>query len=172
METENEQRIGYKKRFLLFALVLGGFLFWMAADTRNSIGAFLYGFLGLWFFIFATIRLLFPKPVLILDSSGLTVLSPRNPLGFIAWNEMQTIFCGGNGMGGELIVLPKDTQAFLARLSWYNRMNCKVSLWVSEAPLTIPLTGLTMSDRDIMIQIGQYWKAAVNEVLIIPPTAD
>jgi hypothetical protein len=94
--------------------------------------------LGIPFFLF---RLILSPTPLIVDQNGLTVRTTAFPVGFIAWDQIDTIEVRQTPgrMGGSYIgIKPKDMNTLMKRLGPLQSLMLRLNSSVTSAPISIP----------------------------------
>lgn len=149
----------YPSRWKMALLALGGLLFalcapllWNTGDTFNQavavIDVLLFGYCAL----FALVRLLRPRPSLVLDERGITDNASAMGAGFIAWEEIAAVGMSSMGANRFLVIIPHDAQALLARQPLLKRKIMAANMGLVGGPVAIP-GHTTMPLEEIMRHI-------------------
>jgi len=164
--TERDCVVVYPSRIKLGLILLGSLAFGafgvviaLAAEERGI--AFwkvvVVSYLGVPFFsylaLFSAWRLLFRRPALVIDSSGITDAASAFGVGHVGWDEVDRLLLyvvSGQSMLG---IFPLDAPRFLARLPLHVRLVARLNLALGWAPINIPQVGLGMPLVDLALLI-------------------
>ena len=135
----------YPSRWKMALISLGGLLFVLCAPLLWSTGdlfvravavvdVLFFGFCAL----FALGRFLWPRPSLVLDQRGITDNASATGAGFIAWDEIAAIGMSSMGVNRFLVIIPRNTEAILARQPLFKRKIMAANMGLVGSPVAIP----------------------------------
>ncbi len=157
--TPSPDIVLYPSRWKMTLIALGGLLFVLCAPLLWATGdlfiqavavidVLFFGFCAL----FALVRLLRPRPSLVLDQRGITDNASATGVGFIAWEEIAAVGMSRMGVNRFLVIIPHDTEAILARQSSFKRKIMAANMGLVGSPVAIP-GHTTMPLEEIMRHI-------------------
>lgn len=162
--------VGILSLFLLiFPIMIFAFIIISGSGTKNFILLFIpliiaFGILLpvlalLGWMIWGMLSLVFPtpKPVLVINSEGITVGSMPLASGFfIAWNEIEAIF-PSSLMYKYLCILPRNPDQYLKRFNVLERLSRRLN-WMIGSPLYFPQVLMAQKVDEVMQQLtSMYW---------------
>jgi hypothetical protein len=145
----SKELVLYPARWKMGLLALGSLVFvltgvflWVVGGAPS--GAFLRGiciadwlFFG-FCFLFATSRLISPRPSLVLDDRGLTDNASAVGAGLVRWEEITGVVMVEMGITRYLTVEVRDPEAVLARQPTLKRWVMTANQSLGTSPITIP----------------------------------
>ena len=143
--TTHPDIVLYPSRWKMTLLALGGLLFascapllWITGDIFFQVVAVIdvlfFGYCA----FFALVRLLRPRPSLVLDERGITDNASATGAGFIAWEEIAAVGMSSMGVNQFLVIIPHDTEAILARQPSFKRKIMVANMGLVGSPVAIP----------------------------------
>jgi len=114
-------------------------------------------------------RLLIPKPIVIVNQSGITYDPPRAAFfdfgASLPWDEIEALYPfeltlnrpGGTSKYNFLCVVPRDMEAFMHRRSLLNMTVMVILMNQSNAPFMIPEPMLPISAHALMVHIHMLY---------------
>jgi hypothetical protein len=155
--------ISFRKNWMIFsigvilltALILGIFSFFLSRIAGLFLAPFFFALLifyvspWLWRIFHA---LFLHQPALIIDSTGIHIFPLNIPKRFfMSWSEIQEISVGQYKPDKYFCLYPKESQAYAARFSPFERL--MIRLW---KPNRLPVTSLPLVSLDqTMVEIFQ-----------------
>ena len=106
-------------------------------------------------FVYAVIRLLFPKPSVIISRDGIFDNASALGAGMLKWEEIAEIAPYKIGGYPALVIFPVDEEAIIARQPLIKREILKISKHWTEATFSIPQIGLTVSIDELLRMIEE-----------------
>jgi hypothetical protein len=155
-----------KIKTLLVALgalmfVLLGFFLLSIANSGYYPSWFMYAvavssisFFGLCL-VYAAIRLLLPKPSVIISRDGILDNASAVSAGMLKWEEIAEVkpynFMGNRALG----IVPVDLETVIARQPFIKRLMFKMNKGLVDAPFSIPQVGLEVSVDELLRMIEE-----------------
>jgi glucan phosphoethanolaminetransferase (alkaline phosphatase superfamily) len=170
--NENQDIIIYPSKWKLFKLaffslsifLLGVFILGIAYNSyleqmKFDLNLIIIIFVVFFYFIisFPTLlyfvnRLIFPKPLVMINDDGIFDNSTAFAVGMIQWDEIAEIFNSKYNGEKYLIIVPKNKRALLSRFGPIKRLfilNGMSEIWIPEAVLSISI-------ENLLQLIGEY----------------
>jgi hypothetical protein len=153
----SDRLVIYPSRIKMLLVLLGAIAFvvmsiWIATPDIARIVApwevFIASYIGVPFFaacgLYAIYRLVWRRPALEIDSTGITDAASALGAGYLSWSEVGRVvlykFQGQSMLG----IFPKDLESFLSRRHPIRRRLIRLNLDLGCAPLNIPQVTLRM----------------------------
>jgi hypothetical protein len=108
-------------------------------------------------FAYVLYRLLRPAASVIISQDGLLDNASAASAGMLKWEEIAEIF-PYNFMGQQMLgIIPKDTEAVLARQHFVKKILARINNRLAKAPFNIPQSALPFSVAELAKRIEEYW---------------
>ncbi|GAA0774189.1 hypothetical protein GCM10008908_23620 [Clostridium subterminale] len=101
-------------------------------------------------FIFVIKCMLNSMPLLLIGEDGITDRSTASSVGFIAWQEIQSIYVQKSFNQRFIGISIYDLNNFMKRISPIKRIIIKINLMLNYAPLSISLDTADMEFNDVL----------------------
>ena len=181
----NDRRIViYPSRLKLVRNIVGCFIFVLAGlyliRTESGI-SFIFGLLAILFFGFGFLALgykfLRPVPLLIVTEQGIVYKPSVSANNTLEWSEIAelcsytTALTSARGIPIKstfLGIIPRNTEAFLARLGSFERALGSISATMTPAPINIPQSAVVGSVEQLLFQIEKAFEDQIqnNHILV------
>jgi Double zinc ribbon len=120
-------------------------------------------------FFWSLYRLLNPRPSVIVNREGITDNSTATSIGLIRWDEISQITLFTMGTTRHLGIDLHDREALLGRLPPAKASLLRAGFRITNVPISIPQTTLTVSADELAKQITAYWQALAANATPAPP---
>ncbi|WP_346913363.1 STM3941 family protein [Clostridium sp.] len=101
-------------------------------------------------FIFLIVSILDNNPILLIGEDGITDRSTASSVGFIAWQEIRSIYVQKSFNQKFIGISIYDLNNFMKRISPIKRIIIKINLMLNYAPLSISLDTADMEFNDVL----------------------
>ncbi len=110
------------------------------------------------FYIFLFYKVIInPKPIMVINSDGLFI----HFYGMIYWIEIEKLCLQCfKGINIVLVIIPKDKEIILSRLSSIKRFFVKAKVFFGRSPVELNITLLPMSIEQLLLEMGKFHEAA------------
>ncbi len=120
---------------------------------------FVFGTLAILFFgaglMWGLVRLVAPKPAVLLDNEGLHDHASLTSAGFIPWSEIELVVNLSMGRQRMLSIQVRDPETLVARTSGLKRLALRANLKMSTTPFHIPQTLLPIRVKELEKEIDR-----------------
>jgi hypothetical protein len=170
--TENELIIYPNKKnlikFVIFSVVYIIFGLFIAINYNykslefDFFLVFIASYLGVPFFILSLIfsldRLIWPKPIIIINNEGIYNKASWVGVGLIKWEEIERIFLSYFLRQRFIGIVPKDLNCIFNRIGKIKKFILKINKAGINAPMIISEGGLDCSIEELLKYIEKYMK--------------
>lgn len=159
----------YPSRIRLALLALGALVFVLAgafmcytalADRTSSqppVAIFAVGVLAVVFFgcclLYGVVRLVLPKPAVVLDNTGLYDHASATSVGHLAWPDITDVATLSFGAQRMLSIRLTDPESVLSRASGLRRLALRTNVKLMGTPVNIPQTMLPIPVKQLEAEI-------------------
>lgn len=155
----------YPSRIRLMLLVLGAFGFVLLGAflaynrSQGGRGSIIVGVIAIMFFgfcgIYGVIRLVAPKPALVLDDTGLYDNASALGAGFIGWDSIHDVVLVDFQKQPMISIVVTDPEAVLSHVSGLKRKAMRANIRLLGTPVNIPKTMVPLSLEQLEAEIRQ-----------------
>ena len=127
-----------------------------------------------WFYVPGFLRLLFPKPLVTINDSGISYDPPRiGPLSFrssLAWKGIEALYIselttrqrGRRSTQRVLCVLPRDVEAFLQPYALLNKTVLTLLLTQAGSPFAIPESVIPIPVDELLAHVRTHYADVIS----------
>ncbi len=129
------------------------------SDSHPPGLVFVFGALAIVFFgvalLFGVVRLVSPKPAVIVDSTGVHDHASFTSVGFIPWNEIQLAVATSVGRQRNLSIELKNPETVVERASGLKRLALRANMKMQGTPVHIPQILLPLRVTELESEIDR-----------------
>jgi hypothetical protein len=108
-------------------------------------------------FVYALYRLLSPKPAVVISREGIFDNASAVGAGMLKWEEIAEIYTY-TFMGQRMLgIVPRDTEAVIARQPLFKRVLAKMNRGMVQAPFNIAQNTLPIPVDELVKEIEERW---------------
>lgn len=163
----------YPRRDRLVLFLVGALVFvaagaWMLASgwARAEPFKLAVGVVTIVFFgacaAFALMRLVKPRPLLVLDRNGFHDFGSALASGTLAWTDIEAIDLRAMGRQRMISVWPHDVEALLERLPKWKAMAARANMKLGFAPINLPGSLMSLPVEDVLAIMQTLHEAATG----------